>query len=102
MTDHCGRNQRASMRSLSEPLIRRPRSGLRLSNNGRPSRFVAFAIVAIVHALLLVALRVELSRSGREDAQSQEEPPTLIVSFLEEVEPSPEGPPPRAPPPSRS
>jgi hypothetical protein len=62
---------------------------------------VAFAIVATLHVLLVVALRVELSQRHREDASSEEAPP-LIVSFLELVEPSPEEPPPAAPPPSRT
>src|SRR5690349_12775243 len=90
---HRVRNQRGRTRSLSGPLRRTTRSGLRLSNNGRPSRYVAFALVAAVHLLVIVALRVELSRRERDNALAKEDAPALIVSFLELVEPSPEEPP---------
>lgn len=75
---------------------------MRLSNNGRSSRYVAFAIVAALHVLIVVALRVELSQRDRARALAKEDTPPLIVSFLELVEPSPEEPPPIAPPPSRA
>jgi hypothetical protein len=61
---------------------------------------VAFAIVAVLHLFLVVALRVELSRRDRDNRPPSEESPALIVSFLELVEPSPEVPPPATPPPS--
>ena len=91
----CARNQPYESRSLSGPLEKNTRSGLRLSNNRRLSRCVALVVVGVLHLLVVVALRLELSRRDREP--SQESAPALIVSFLDQVEPSPEEPAPSAP-----
>jgi hypothetical protein len=56
---------------------------------------VALIVVGVLHLLLVVALRLELPRRDREP--SQESAPALIVSFLEQVEPSPEEPAPSVP-----
>jgi hypothetical protein len=68
---------------------------LRLSNNRRLSRYGALAIAGVLHLLLVLALRLEISRPRHEPAN--ESAPALIVSFLERLEPSPEVPAPTAP-----
>jgi hypothetical protein len=56
---------------------------------------VALAIAGVLHLLLVLALRMEIAR--RDLAPVAETAPTLIVSFLERLEPSPEEPAPTAP-----
>jgi hypothetical protein len=55
----------------------------------KPSRYLALFIVAGLHLLAIVVLRVELAVNARDDGTvSSNQTPPLIVSFLELVEPS--------------
>jgi hypothetical protein len=68
----------------------------------KPSRYLALFIVAGLHLLAIVVLRVELAVNARDDdTLSQNATPPLIVSFLELVEPSEAEPAPAVPAPLR-